>query len=83
MILIISVDLLLLQGRRTQYRACVIHVTNLQVIILMHFPTAMKEELIFFSESCFRNSCPGFREKSLAREWMLRVLHIKGHSEIT
>lgn len=48
----------------------------------MHFYKAMKEELISFSESCFGNSCTGFRKKKLDGR-MLRVLHIKGNSEIT
>lgn len=59
------------------------HITYLQVIIYLHFDPAVKEDLIPFSESCFGKSCAGFREKTRGGGWMLRVLHVKGHSEIT
>lgn len=50
----------------------------------MYFYKAMKEKQISCSECCFVNSCAGFRKKKKnLNRGMLRVFHIKGHSEIT
>lgn len=67
MILIIPGDLLFFQGQKDaaqSTQACVIQITDFQVILCLHFGAAMEEEQIPFSESCFGKSCAGSRGRN-------------------